>query len=124
MAVDLIKGTDRDFTLRIVKSSSQEPFNFSGILSLNAVALKLPTDSGTPMELTLAANANGSLLTITSQVGGKILVTLSDVDTALLKAADGQNMELTIKEDIGGGAQNISIVQFPGSLNVKKSLFE
>lgn len=121
MAVDIIKGTDREFTLRIVKKSTEEPFDLTGLTG-DALSLRLPTESGTPMDLTLV-NLTSSALVITSALGGKILVIISDTDTALLKAADNQNMELTIKQGAGSDFY-VSVVQFPGSLNVKKSLFE
>jgi hypothetical protein len=121
MALDIIKGSDREFTLRIVRKSTEEPFDLTGLAGA-ALALKIPTDADS-LELTLTPNANGSKLEIISALGGKIKVTLSDVDSGLLKAADGQNIELTIKEGAGPDF-DISIVQFPSAINVKKSYFE
>ena len=121
MAVDIIQGTDREFTLRIIKKSTEEPFDLTGLTSA-ALALKMPGENS-DLELTLDVNANASKLEIVSALGGKIKVTISDVDTLLLKKNDGQSMELTIKEG-GGPDYLISKVQFLGSLNVKSSLFE
>lgn len=121
MAVDIIQGTDREFVLRIVKKSNEEPFDLTG-LTASDLALKMPGESS-DLELTLTPNVNGSKLEIVSALGGKIKVTLSDSDTPLLKKNDGQNMELTIKEGAGPDFL-VSKVQFVGELNVKPSLFE
>ena len=120
MAMDIIQGTDRDFTLRIVKKSTDEPFDLTGLAS-TALALQLPGEDAN-IELTLDVNANASKLEIVSALGGKIKVTISDIDSALLKKGDGQDMELTIKEG-GGPDYQISKVQFAGQLNIKSSLF-
>ena len=120
MGVDIIQGTDREFSLRIVKKSTEEPFDLTGLTGTD-LALKMPgTDSD--LEFTMTPNVNGSALSIASALGGKILVSLSDIDTALLKSGDGQNMELTIKEGAGPDFE-ISIVQFSAQLNVKPKLF-
>lgn len=121
MAIDIIQGTDREFTLRIVKKSTEEPKDITGLTG-DALSLVLPGED-TNLTLTLDANANASQLSIVSGPGGKIKVTLSDSDTPLLKARDGQDMELTIKEGAGPDF-DISKVQFLGELNVKKMLFE
>lgn len=122
MAVDIIQGTDREFVLRIVKKSTEEPFDLTGLTGTD-LALKLPTDSDPQMELTLTPNANGSKLEVVSALGGKLKVVISDIDTVLLKKNDGQSMELTIKEGAGPDFL-VSKVQFIGELNVKPSLFE
>ena len=122
MAVDIIQGTDREFVLRIVKKSTEEPFDLTGLTGTD-LALKLPTDADPQMELTLTPNANGSKLEVVSALGGKLKVVLSDLDTPLLKKSDGQSMELTIKEGAGPDFL-VSKVQFIGELNVKPSLFE
>ena len=121
MAVDVIQGTDREFTLRIVSKSTEEPKDLTGLTG-DALKLILPGEDAN-LELTLDVNANASQLTITSAIGGKVKVTLSDTDTALLKARDGQDMELTIKEGAGPDF-DVSKVQFLGELNVKRMLFE
>jgi hypothetical protein len=121
MAVDIIQGTDREFVLRIIKKSTEEPYDLTGLVG-SAISLKLPGEAA-DIELTLIDNGNASLLEIISALGGKIKVTLSDADTALLKKNDGQSMELTIKEG-GGPDYLVSKVQFIGALNVKPSLFE
>jgi hypothetical protein len=121
MGVDIIQGTDREFTLRITKKASQDPFDFTGITGTN-LSIKLPGEAG-DLDYTLTANANGSKLEIVSALSGKIKLILSDIDTALLKKGDSQNMELTIKQGAGPDYV-ISKVQFSGQLNVKPSLFE
>jgi len=121
MAVDVIQGTDREFVLRIVRQSTDEPFDLTGLTGSD-LALKLPGEA-TDLELTLTVNANASKLEIVSALGGKIKVVLSDSDTPLLKKNDSQNMELTIKEGAGPDFL-VSKVQFIGELNVKPSLFE
>jgi len=121
MAIEIIRGTDRQFTVRVTVKSSEEPKDLTGLTGTR-LALQLPTENDS-MTLSLTPNANGSKLEITSALGGKILVTLSDLDTVNLKAGSGQNMELTIKEGAGPDF-TISRVQFAGQLLVKKSLFE
>lgn len=121
MAVDIIQGTDREFVLRIIKKSTEEPFDLTGLTGTD-LALKLKGEE-TDLELTLTPNANGSKLEIVSALGGKIKVTLSDLDTPLLKKSDGQGIELTIKEGAGPDFL-VSKVQFLNAVNVKASLFE
>lgn len=121
MAVDIIKGTDREFVLRIVKKSNDEPFDLSGLAG-DAIELKMFGEEN-DLSFTLDENANFSKLEVISALGGKIKVVISDLDSALLKRGDNQNMELTIKEGAGPDFQ-ISKVQFIGQLNVKESLFD
>lgn len=122
MAVEIIKGTDREFVLRIIKKSTNEPFDVSGLTG-DALSLVMAGED-TNLTLTLDANANGSKLEIVSALGGKIKVVLSDQDTPLLKKSESpQGMELTIKEGAGPDYL-VSKVQFLNSVIVKSSLFE
>ena len=121
MAINIIQGTDREFTLRIERESTKEPVDLTG-LATDQLELMLPGEDA-DLALTLTPNVNGSKLEVISALGGKIKATLSDIDTALLKAGTNLNMELTIKAGAGPD-YDISKVQFNGSLTVLKSLFE
>jgi hypothetical protein len=121
MAVDIIQGTDREFVLRIIKKSTEEPYDLTGLTG-DALSLKLPGDVA-DLELNLDPSPDASKLEIVSALGGKIKVVLSDVDTAKLKKADGQGIELTIKEGAGPDYL-VSKVQFLSAINVKGSLFD
>lgn len=118
MAINIIQGTDRQFDLRIVKSDGDpKPLTDANLV----LELTLQTDSGT-LALTTTPNANGSGLAVASAEGGRITVTIDDVDTALLKKGDGRDMELKIQEGAGPNF-TISKVQFAGQLNIKEMLF-
>jgi len=120
MAVNIIKGSDKEFTLKIVKKSTGDPYDLTG-LSATDIVLKMHGENA-DLSISMTPNANGTALTVPSALGGKISVSMSDVDTALLKAGDGLNMELTIKAGAGPDF-DISIVQFNGELNVLSQLF-
>ena len=119
MAINIIQGTDRQFDLRILKSDGDPKALTDANLVLE---LTLPTDDGTNLVLTTTPNANASGLSVASAEGGRITVTIGDVDSALLRKGDGRDMELKIQEGAGPD-YNISKVQFPGELNVKEMLF-
>lgn len=112
-SVNVIKGSDRTFNIRIINKSSGDPKSLSGISGSN-LKLSIPKDDGSVLELT-----EGSGLTVLSALGGKIQVSLTDAQTALLKAKDCQSMELTIIE-----GSVTSIVQFLKALNVKAGVFD
>jgi hypothetical protein len=112
-SINIIKGTDRQFNIRVVNKSSGDPVDLTGLSGSN-ISLKLPNEDETQLSLTV-----GSGLTVVSATGGKIQVNVTDTQSALLKAKDGQSMELTI---INGS--NTSKVQFLNMLNVKKGVFD
>ena len=120
MAIEVIQGTDREFVVRIVRQSTEEPFDLTGLLT-DQVSMELPGED-TNLTLTLDDNGSGSQLSIVSALGGKIKAVLSDTDTALLKARESQDIEITIKEGAGPDFL-ISKVQLIGELTVKEGLF-
>jgi len=121
VAITIIQITDREFSLRIIKKISGDPKDLTGLTTTD-LSLVLPGGDAN-LTITLTPNLNGSKLEITDALLGKIKVTLSDIDTALLKVGDAQGIELTILEGAGPDFEK-SIVQFPNAINVKKSLFE
>ncbi len=121
--VKVIQSTDKTFDLRVLKSTGDP----KALTDANLVlALKLPSEdliSGQEyLEVTLTPNANGSSLTISNAEGGRITVVLGDVDTALLKVGNSQNMELLIQEGAGPDFDEAK-VQFLGLLDVAECLF-
>ena len=117
--VKIIQGTDRQFSIRTLKSNG-DPKDLTG-LTTDDITIKMPgTDGDLSFDMTL--NANGSGITIASAAGGRITVTLDDIDTALLEEGDGLDMELIFKEGAGPNFA-ISKVQLQGLLDVKPMLF-
>ncbi len=124
--INIVQGTDRQFTLIIKDKLTQEPKDLSAFVGGSGDGLKLilPGD-GANVELTLDVIEQTSKLQVLSNaagLAGKVQVTLSEVTSAKLRARDAQNMELCIKEGAGPDFA-ISKVQFIGVLNVKKQLF-
>lgn len=121
MGIEIIRGTDREFTMRLLTKSTLEPKDLTG-LSGAEIKLTLPGENN-DLVITMTANANGSVLTVPSALGGKVTCSLSDVDTALLKVGSSQDMELELNE--GGGPDFVvSRIQFIGQLTVKKGIFD
>ena len=125
--INIIQGTDRQFTLIARYKDSLEPKDLSAFVggSGTVLQLKMPGEN-TDLSITLDANANGTkieVIDVSSGLAGKVLVNMSDIDTLLLKPKEGQNMELYIREGAGPD-YNISKVQYVGVLNVKPCLFE
>ena len=114
MALHIIRGSDREFTIRVTIESSCDsgaPFDLSSATEIKA----------------LFSNADGSVLTVTMTGGqivilngcaGKIKVSLTDLQTALLNVGEAQSFELEIH--IG---TVISIVQFVGSITIIDRIF-
>ena len=125
--INIIQGTDRQFTLIARFQESSEPKDLSAFVAGagTILELKMPGENA-DISISLTANANGTKIEVvdaSAGLAGKILVTMSDIDTLLLKARDGLNMELYIREGAGPDF-NISKVQYSGVLNVKPCLFE
>ena len=117
--ITIIRGTDRQFDLRIQKSNGDVKALDDANLAL---FLKLPGEDN-DLELTLTPNANGTGLAVADAASGRITVTIDDTDSALLRSGDGQSMELTIQEGAGPNF-TVSKVQYVGKLSVKEMLFE
>jgi len=124
--INIIKTTDRMFTLVAIFLESGEPKDLSAFVGASGSGLKLslPGEDDT-LTLDLTSNPNGKLevLTVASGLAGKVAVTVTDTGSALLKEGDGQDMELIIKEGAGPDFE-VSKVQYPGKLNVIPCLFE
>lgn len=118
--INIIRGTDKTFSIRVTSKETGEPFDLTGLTGTNLL-LTMPGEDA-DQSFSLTPNANGSKLTVPNPLSGKVVVTLSDVDTLLLKIGDGQNMELKIQEGAGPD-YDISIVQFASSLKVVDSYF-
>ena len=119
-AINIIQGTDKEFTLKVIKKSTGDPFDFTGLVT-TAVTLTLEGEN-VNLVLSLTANANGSVLTFPSAIGGKVKASISDLDTANLKKGSALDMELNINEGAGPDFA-ISKVQFLNALEVKEKLF-
>lgn len=110
--VTIIRGEDKQFTLGLRKKSDPtEPQPLTGI---TAASLKLEKEDGTVLELTLASG-----LVVTSELGGKIAVTVTDAQSQVLKPEEKQDFELTY--DVGSTRTK---VQFLDALTVLKSIDE
>ena len=119
--INIIQGTDRDFTIQIEKRSDNTDFDLTGITGAN-LKLRLPKEEGT-LDVIEGVALPASGLTVSSPISGKIEVHISDADSALLKDKLNQNMELVIQKGAGPDFE-VSKVQMVGLLNVKPMLFD
>lgn len=119
--VSIIRGTDKSFSIRLRNASTKEPFDLTGLTGTN-LTLLMPGENS-DLVLSLTANSNGSALTIPEPKTGRIVASISDIDTALLKLGESQNLEVTVK---GGAGPDFDIkkVQFPNKLRVVQAYSE
>jgi hypothetical protein len=116
-ALNIIRGSDRSFIVRVAYSepdnSSEvgEPFPLTGS---SEISISFPKSDGAVLTKTLT----GGAVTILNANTGKLKVWLSTADTASLKTGEGLSFELKIVI-----ASVTSIVQFLESLNVIDDLF-
>jgi len=125
--IDINQGDDREFDLIITlkKQCPTDPTRFKDLEAFvgaagNLLELRMPGTNGT-LAFILTANANGSkveVLDVSSSKAGVVHVTLSDIDTILLKKGDTQNMVLIIREGAGPDFK-ISRARYIRRLNVK-----
>lgn len=108
----IIKGSDREFTLRVIIEETCEPFDLTGVSEIRALFKK--TDD-TALVKTMTS---GAITVMGSPSNGKIKVLLGDADTTLLKVGEEQAFEIEIQ--IG---TITSIVQFLASITVVDRIF-
>lgn len=96
----VIRGSDREFVVRIVVQETGEPFDLTGASEIRALFRK-DDDS-----VLTKAMTDGSIV-ILSACTGKMKITLNETDTASLKVGETQSFEVEIQ--IGSIT---SIVQF------------
>lgn len=87
--IELIKGEDKEFVVRIVRSDTEEPFDLTGVAEIKA---RFKKADGTALEKLYTATE----VVIVSALGGKIKVILSDADTVLLEEREQQDVEIEI----------------------------
>lgn len=111
--IQINKGSDRQFTVRIVQDPSGEPFDLTGVTEMKAI---FPNNdpNAAPVEISMT----GGQITIVSAPQGKVTLFLSEVLTVNLQAGDSQNFEMLIT--ISSQRQ---IVQFIGALKIVERLF-
>lgn len=88
--IKIVQGSDREFSIRVIDQDTKEPFDLTGVAVGDIHANFIKTD-GTCLDLTGA-----SFITIVSALGGKIKITMTPTETALLKVGVGQSFELEI----------------------------
>lgn len=92
------------------------PFDLT---NFNQFKLGLEKEDGSTLTITHTANANGSqIVKVSPDVLGHLQVTLGSVDTALLKVAFGQDMDLELNHT----TPNPKRRRLHKSLNVENSL--
>lgn len=108
MSAKIIQGEDRDITVKI-KDGNGSDYDLTGATVLacfkktDGTTLEVPTDGG-------------SITIATPNECGKVTISLTDVETALL-AVDSKDFEIEIDK----GAQK-RIVQLKGVLDVKERI--
>jgi hypothetical protein len=108
--ISIIQGEDAEITIRY-QLENQDAYDLSAVTAITAEFRK--TD-GTVLTKTLL---NGIVIVGGLPQNGKIAVTLTAVETALLKCGSGLDIETSLTEGV-----IIKIVQFPGQLEVLKQL--
>jgi hypothetical protein len=111
-AINIIRESDREFSVRIEIKSSGDPFDLTGASQIKAY---FPKPDGTALEINM--NPSNSIV-ILNAMGGKIKIALSEAETALLNVGEAQSFEVEIQ--IG---TITSIVQFVEALNVIDRVF-
>lgn len=112
--ITIIKGSDRQFSVRVISQESQDPFNFTGVQEIKAIFPQDPSIT-TPVEISFTG---GQIIPdISSQ--GKLTLTLTETQTNNLLATDSGSFELLITMP----GNILTIVQFLTALNVIARLF-
>lgn len=104
----IIKGADKEFTVRITREDTEEPLDLTGLQEARCLFIK---DDGTALIKTSVSGGDVSVVSPASS--GKIKFILSDVDTALIKK--GEELSFEVEVTI---ADITSIIQFSGLLFV------
>lgn len=86
--VTIIKGEDRTINLGIRQSNGQ-PYDLT---SVTAIKLELENQDGTIIDLTLADGE----IAVTTAVAGLLSLTITDTQSALLKAGNSMDMQISI----------------------------
>lgn len=110
--INIIRESDREFSVRITIKETGDPFDLTGVSQIKAY---FPKTDGTALEKNLSPSG---AIVVLNALAGKIKITLSEADTALLNVGEAQSFEVEIQ--IGSIT---SIVQFVESLNVIDRVF-
>lgn len=109
-SITVIAGEDRMMILRIVDKLTQEPFDLTAASAINA---RFKNADQTVLIKNLTAG-----VAIVSAPAGKISVSLSATETALLNVRENQSFEVEFV--IGTGAvAKLTVVQFIEALTVR-----
>ena len=122
--INYILKTDRVFTLIAKFANSEEPKDLSAFVGASGDGLQLYLEGNNgDIILSLDDSTDGRLQVLSAAAGlaGKVQVTFKDAID--LRAGDGRNMELRIKEGAGPDF-DLSCVPYEGKINVKEKLFE
>ena len=109
--IKIVRGSDREFNVRIIDQDTKEPFDLTTVTDTDIKAEFVKSDLSC---LSLTGSAS---ITIVSALGGKIKITMTPADTLALKVGLGQSFELEITK-----TAKLSIVQFEGCLDVLKQV--
>lgn len=109
--VTIIKGEDRDILLRITDKATSQPFDLT---AANAINARFKNQDDTVLIKPLQTGS----VSIISAPSGKISVSLSAAETALLKAKEAQDFEVEISIGTPPSAK-LTVVQFLQALTVK-----
>ena len=111
--LNIVQGEDKDITVRLSLETG-DPYDLS---SVTAISAEFPAAAGGCVTITGVSPFNAAPIVIESpSTSGKITLTLSDTETALL-ASGTSHIELIIDE-----GTDRKIIQFKNSLNVLERL--
>lgn len=108
---NIIQGGIKDFTVRINSVASGDPLDLTSVVEISTC---FKNADGTELMLT---KTGGDIVVVGDPLLGKIKVSLSDVETALLGLVDNETLEVTV--DLGAGPLK---VQIPNAYSVIESI--
>lgn len=107
----IIRGEDKDITVHLIIEESALPLDLVGFTEISAIFLN---EDGTQLTLT----ETGGEISVISEPGGVIKITINDTQSALLKIGKNQTFEIVIDKGV-----DKTIIQMIEKLNVKKRFF-
>jgi hypothetical protein len=110
--LNLIQSTDATFGVRLVDRSTGDPFDLTAYGTIQAIFLNADCSK------TIATTPASGGITVISAQAGRMSVSLSAAQTALLPTGDGQSFEVALYQNFGTTGQIVNVVQFLEVLNV------
>lgn len=91
--VTIVRSEKSSFTLKL-RDSAGDPFDIS---AYDKYKVCIPADDGSVVEITEVANGNNSIVVLDGNaILGRLIVTINQVDTALLLEEERQDLQLVL----------------------------